>query len=47
MVKEKSGYYVCEKCFMKYETKSLAEKCEKFCEENNSCSLEIIRHAVQ
>lgn len=47
MVKEKEGFYVCEICSFKYETSDLAQQCEKFCKENNSCSLEITKHAVQ
>jgi len=51
MVKEvKKGnkvYYQCEECDMFYDTKKLAAKCEKFCRENKSCSLEITKHAVQ
>ena len=46
MVQEKKGYYYCEHCHFKYETKDLAMKCEEYCKENNACSLEIIQHAV-
>lgn len=51
MVKEveKNGkkYYQCEMCKFYYETKELADKCEAFCKKHNSCSLEIIKHAVK
>lgn len=47
MAKETNGYYYCEICKFKYETKELAFKCEGYCKKNNSCSLEIIKHAVQ
>ena len=32
---------------MKYEDGEWAEKCEKFCRENKSCSIEIIKHCVK
>jgi len=51
MVKEieKNGkkYYQCEICKMYYKTIDLAQECEDFCEKYKSCSLEIIKHAVQ
>ena len=47
MVKEVRGYYLCEVCNFKYETKNLAEKCEDYCKKNNSCSLEITKYAIQ
>ena len=47
MVKEDSGFYFCEECNFKYETKDLAEKCEAYCKENHSCSMEITKHAIQ
>ncbi len=47
MVKEKDNYYFCEKCGFKYATKNFAEKCEDYCSKHNSCSLEIIKHAIQ
>lgn len=51
MVKEteKNGktYYQCEICKFYYESRDLAQKCEDFCKEHNSCSLEITKHAVQ
>ena len=51
MVKEETkkgkNYFVCEECGFYYETEDLAQKCEAFCKEHNSCSLEITKHAVQ
>jgi|TARA_Y100000031_G_C8069787_1_gene314582 hypothetical protein len=51
MVKEleKDGkkYFQCEICNFYYETEELAEKCEQYCKENKSCSLEITKHAIQ
>ena len=50
MVKEieKQGrkFYQCEKCKFVYEDKNWAEKCEAWCKENNSCNLEITKHAT-
>lgn len=37
--------YQCEICKMVYGTKELANKCENWCRENQSCNLEIIKHA--
>jgi hypothetical protein len=39
--------YVCEVCGFKYGERRWAEECEEFCSKHHSCSLEIIRHAVQ
>jgi len=39
--------YTCKTCKMKYPTKELAERCNKWCKENNSCNLEIIKHAIK
>jgi hypothetical protein len=48
-VLEKSGknLYQCEICSMKYEEKEYAEKCEKWCGENKSCNLDIIKYAIE
>jgi len=45
--KEGKKYYQCEICKFSYEDKEWAEKCEDFCKEHNSCSLEITEHAVK
>ncbi|MBI2675174.1 MAG: hypothetical protein HYX24_01850 [Candidatus Aenigmarchaeota archaeon] len=44
----KSGQEIhqCESCGFNYREKSLAQKCEKWCREHSSCSLEITKHAV-
>jgi hypothetical protein len=39
--------FICEICGLIYEDRFWAEKCEKYCEENNACSLEITRHAIK
>lgn len=36
----------CQECGLEYKEKEVAEKCEKWCKENKSCNLEIIKHAV-
>jgi len=50
MVKEmrKNGktLYICEECGFAYKEKELAEKCQQWCEEHNSCNLEITKYAV-
>ncbi|RMD65745.1 hypothetical protein D6817_05490 [Candidatus Pacearchaeota archaeon] len=37
----------CEECGFHYETRDLAEKCEAWCKEHRSCSMEITKHAVE
>ena len=50
MVKEKniSGktLYICEACGFAYEQKERAQQCQAWCEEHNSCNLDITQHAV-
>ena len=50
MVKEmevnKRALYVCEACGFAYEQKEWAQKCQEWCEEHNSCNLDIIKHGV-
>ena len=36
--------YVCPECGYEYEDKQWAIKCQKWCEENKSCNLDIIKH---
>ncbi len=44
--KEDRVLYVCEACGFAYEEKEWAQKCQAWCEEHNSCHLEITQHAV-
>lgn len=44
--KNGKALYVCEFCGFAYEEKEWAEKCQKWCQEHQSCSLDIIQHAV-
>ena len=39
--------YKCGACGFLYREKEYAEKCETFCKEHNSCSLEITKHAIK
>jgi len=47
MVKKEKDYYVCEECGFAYKEDSWAEKCQKWCKENQSCNIEITEHAIQ
>ncbi|MBI2583346.1 MAG: hypothetical protein HYW25_01645 [Candidatus Aenigmarchaeota archaeon] len=38
--------YACSICGLRYQDKPWAEKCEEWCKNHSSCSLEIARHAV-
>ena len=38
--------YVCEACGFAYKQKEWAEKCQEWCQEHNSCNLEITQYAV-
>ncbi len=44
--KKNIAYYDCEECGFAYETRELAQKCEDWCSEHHSCSLEITKHAI-
>ena len=45
--KNDKKYFQCESCGFYYEDKEIAEKCQAYCDEHHSCSLEITKHAVQ
>jgi len=47
VTKKDKTYYQCEACGFYYKTRELAEKCEKWCKETNSCNIEIIKQAIQ
>ena len=51
MVKEVENknkkYYQCENCKFHFEDKNIAQKCEDFCNKNNSCNVDIIKYAVK
>ncbi|MBS3054639.1 MAG: hypothetical protein J4431_03830 [Candidatus Aenigmarchaeota archaeon] len=37
---------VCQECGLGYRESQWAEKCENWCEEHHSCSIEITKHAI-
>jgi len=39
-----SKIYMCSECEYEFNEKQWAEKCQKWCAEHHSCSLDIIRH---
>lgn len=39
-------YYICEACGFAYEQEEWAEKCQQWCQEHQSCNLEITQHAA-
>ncbi len=45
--KEDGLYYICEECEFAYKERGWAQKCEDWCKERNSCSMEITRHSVK
>ena len=50
MVKEEKidgkVYHQCEICKFYYGDKKLAQKCQAWCNKNNSCNVEITKHAI-
>ena len=47
IIKNKNKFYQCDECKLFYKSRNIAEKCENWCKEHNSCNLEIIKHAVK
>lgn len=45
--KEIEKLYQCEECGLHYEDREWAEKCEAWCREHHSCSLEITSRAQE
>lgn len=39
--------YQCEECGLFYVEKEIAEKCQAWCKEHNSCNLDIIKNAIK
>ena len=39
--------FKCLKCSFLYKDKKLAEKCENWCMNHNSCNIEIAKHAIK
>lgn len=44
--KSQKTLYVCEECGFAYEQREWAEKCQAWCQEHQSCNLEITQHGV-
>ncbi len=44
--KDDNTLYLCEACGFAYKEKEWAEKCQQWCEQYQSCNLEITQHAV-
>lgn len=47
MRKGRRIYFACEECGLLYKEKAWAEECQKWCRENKSCNLEIIKQAIK
>jgi len=45
--KKEKILYQCEECGFHYQDKNLAEKCEIWCKEHQSCNIEITGHAEE
>jgi len=45
VIKEDRELCRCEECGFEYKEKELAEKCEAWCKEHQSCNIEITKHA--
>ena len=39
--------YQCSECGLHYEDKEIAENCEKWCRETQSCNLEITQYSIE
>lgn len=39
--------YVCVECGLHYESKEMMEKCQTWCAENKSCSLDITKMSIE
>lgn len=40
-------FYPCLVCGLRYPTQELAKQCEVWCQEHQSCNLEIIKYALK
>ena len=47
ITKNNKKYYQCSNCGFYYSEKSTAEECESWCNEHNSCNMEITKKAVK
>ena len=44
--KDNKTLYVCEECGFAYKQKEWTEKCQQWCQEHQSCNLEITQHGA-
>ena len=42
-----SDLYECSICKLHFETKNLADRCEEWCKNNNSCNMEIAGQSIE
>ena len=47
MVKSDNNLYQCGECGFHYKTKEEARDCEDWCMINQSCNIEITKHAIE
>lgn len=47
VIKRGKKLFQCETCEFLYADKKWAQKCEAWCNEHKTCSLEITKHAVE
>ena len=47
IIEEDKELCQCEECGMQYDIRELAEKCQAWCKEHQSCNIEITRHAIK
>jgi len=45
--KNQTIYFECEECSLLYKEKAWAIKCQKWCSQNKSCNLDIIKRAIK
>lgn len=46
LLKNNKKFYICDACGFACEQKEQAQKCQRWCEEHNSCNLELTKYAV-
>ena len=47
MVRIDNNYHQCEECGMHYEDEGIAKKCQQWCEQTKSCSMECVIQSVE
>lgn len=45
--KNNETLYACQECGFKYRELEIAQKCEAWCKEHQSCNIEITKYAVE